>query len=252
MINLHFTINGNLQHVNDNVIEHFSFGKTGPTGPNGLQGIQGEMGPVGPTGPNGLQGIQGIQGEMGPTGPTGPSGLQGIPGIQGEMGPIGISEFLYDKKSSTLYYIDGSGNQKMVMDSLNSVFKGEKGEKGEKGNKGEKGDIGPPGQQGLPGPPGSPGQPGPPGPPGSPGQPGPPGPTNNILGTCRQVDGGCDTSVGWGVGVQPMEYLDRLGGGVSAITGCGTDEYINKIGFKRCNNAKSIQMYFNCCKLNRT
>lgn len=253
MNNFHYDINGNMQLVNNSIKEHFFLGRTGPTGPTGPIGKTGPAGPqgipgpvnttgltglIGLTGPTGPQGISGPigpqgligpigpQGIIGPIGPMGPQGMQGSTGIglkgdrgdkgekgdkgeRGETGPIGISEFIFDRQSATLYYIDDIGNQNLVIDNLNTVFKG------------------PTGPQGIP------------------------GPTSNILGSCRPVDGGCD-SFEWAIGNPGMQYLDRLGGAVNAITGCDADEYINQIGFKRCNNATSMQMFFNCCKLNRT
>ena len=146
-----------------------STGQIGPKGDTGLQGIQG------PKGDTGLQGIQGPKGDIGPqgiqgppgpsgvvspvlpinpigiTGPKGDTGLQGIQGPKGDTGPVGISEFKFDKLNSSLYYIDGTGNTKIVIDNLNTVFKGPAGPLGPKGDTGLQGIQGPKGDTGLQG-----------------------------------------------------------------------------------------------------
>ena len=197
----------------------------------------------GPQGTPGLQGTPGTPGLQGPPGTPGTPGLQGIKGdqgIQGPQGPVGVKDFTLI--NGNLVYTDSNNIQKTVISNIYTVFKGPQGAPGANGANGAQG------AQGLNGPKGDQGSVGPQG---AQGAQGPIGQTGNsvTLGTCRTVIGDCDNEVGWAVGVKEMEYLDRLGGGVGKSSGCDSGEFINKIGFQRCRNNTSMQMYFNCCKL---
>jgi len=65
--------------------------------------------------------------------------------------------------------------------------------------------------------------------------------------SCTIRYGGCD-GAHWGRGVRGMEYLDRLGGSVSGISSCNSDEYLKGFGITRCNSARGLQLKMNCCK----
>jgi hypothetical protein len=204
--------------------------------------------PTGPTGPTGPQGENGANGATGPTGATGDDGSFTAQSTTPPSSPIAGDAWFNTEDGAVYIYYDG-----YWVETGTSEFGGATGPTGPAGaSSTAPGPTGPTGPAGTAGGTGTIGPTGPIGPMGQQGPVGPVGPAGRSVtqGSCRTVYGGCDTSVAWAVGVKEMEYLDRLGGGVGGNSGCDSGEFINRIGFTRCNNGTSMQMYFTCCKLN--